>query len=370
MFGAHVENNLELIVIGDLSASSQIHNYLLYINQNSANFRSSHDVEYTTREYLIENKKFKVCLTHFLTDVKSNDGKEDKSDYQTIGKPYLANKNLSVVVCFENKESINNANVDQAEIKLPPQTLKKLNELIKNISNIRRNRSFNIIFVTIDESKLTKSDTSNYENSIKEKYTQLYIKHITTNKSDLANPNLLKKILNISMATSVYNEINNCVALLNDLKSISFQEEINNNQITDTKVVVIDEIKNIQNILLEALKPIGEEHTYTKDSLTAYINNNLTSLINSLLEIKNKLDESGDPQETYKINKFLNVLCSITAVVAFLTIVGIPFVCHALSKNMKYYNDGFKFFATNDIDKSRADVVNIEDKLNELAQQF
>lgn len=356
-----MKERLELIVIGDDSVRKNVYKSIS-LSVQERKFRAnqtsfplipvSNDQQpillesSTSATFTLDNKQISYGVHEYTNNNYSLGNSQDE--------PYLLNKNLTVVVCIDAHATTNSDHT-------------KFNNLIDELKNIRKNKFFNIIPVMINNDQMPDHIYATLtEQELKKNYTHLCRKLISIKQDEVDNPEYtahLSRILDISMATSVYNEVETCINLLNE-----FRESLNKRHIkqaTAYNTPVAFDVAPIVNILKNSFN-INNDKLNTMDSLREYFKSYRELLNGNFVLLKNKLNKHGVHNQVYTSGIFLNVLCSIAAIFASLTIIGIPFVYNMLSKNMKYHNNYLKFFATNNIDEDRASIAKVEDKTERL----
>lgn len=345
-----LREELELIVIGDDQVRDNVYNSM----RSSVQERNREAREVPFPSIFNENDKT-ISLgsgthaTFTLGDKRIEYGIHKYTNHvdslnSFSASPYLLKEYLTVVVCI-------NANETGLSID-------RFNTKINQLKNIRGNKPFNIIpMIITNNSDAHNTDAHNTDQigALKKTYPQLCRNIIVIDSNDLNNPEYTQHLcmtLNITLATSLYNEVQNCIKLLHELDQ------------SPTETPAPFDMAPILNILHPALSMIGSTHINTMDSLRAYFNDNRENLQAAFGHLKNDLNHLGVRNQTYVGRIFLNILCSIAAIFASLTIVGIPFVYYALSQNSRYHNNCLKFFATNNIDADRASIVKVEDEMN------
>ena len=270
--------------------------------------------------------------------------------------PYLLKKYFTVVVCI---------NASETGLELD-----RFDATINELKAIRGNQPFNIIPMVIDNHKSAQLNPNQAYSQLKATHPQLCRDVIVIDPNDLNNPEYtqhLSMILDISMATSFYSEVQNCIELLNKLEQSLANTPVKPGVTAGYLLNGVHDpfdVAPILNILKPSLHMIGSADVNTMDKLKAYFNRNRENLNAAFVQLKDELNQRGDCNQTYISRIFLNIVCSIAAIFASLTIVGIPFVYYALSQNSRYHNNCLKFFATNNIDADRASIVKVEDDMN------
>lgn len=352
-----MREELELIVIGDDQVRDNVYNSM----RSSVQERKRKAREVPFPSIIHENDKA-ISLgsgthaTFKLSDKQIEYGIHEYTNHvdslnSDRTSPYLLKEYLTVVVCINANET--------------GLSLDRFNTKINQLKNIRGNKPFNIIPMIITNN----SDAHNTDEigALKETYPQLCRNIIVIDSNDLNNPEYTQHLcmtLNITLATSFYNEVQNCIKLLHELDQ-SLTETPKSTQLISYGTPAPFDVAPILNILHPALSMIGSADINTMDSLRAYFNDNRENLQAAFAHLKNDLNHRGVRNQTYVSRIFLNILCSIAAIFASLTIVGFPFVVYyALSRNSRYHNNCLKFFATNNIDADRASIVKVEDEMN------
>lgn len=353
--------DLELIVIGDdqarenvySSVSSSVHER----KRNAKNrFPSLPDNDSfpaislgrgTYAEFTLANKQIRYGIHEYTNHVNSLNSARTS--------PYLSKEYLTVIVCI-------NANTTDLE-------LNRFDTMINQLKHIRSNYPFNIIPMVIGNKSAQPSPNEAYSH-LKATHPQLCRDAIVIDPDDLNNLDYtqhLSMILDISMATSFYNEVQNCIELLNKLEQSLAKTPVKPGGTAGYSLNGTQnpfDVAPILNILKPSLQMIGSAEVNTMDTLKTYFNSKRENLNSAFVQLKNDLNQRGDCNQTYISRIFLNILCSIATIFASLTIVGIPFVYYALSQNSRYHNNCLKFFATNNIDADRASIVKVEDEMN------
>jgi len=352
-----MREELELIVIGDDHVRDNVYSSVSSSVQESK--RKAHEVPFpsfrsndtaislgssTSAKFTLADKQISYGV-HEYTNHKGSLNSDRTS-------PYLLKKYLTIVVCI---------NADETGLGLD-----RFDDRINQLKAIRNNQPFNIIPMIIANNGSTQRNPNEAYSHLKATHPQLCRNAIVVDPNDLNNPEYtqhLSMILDISMATSVYCEVNNCIELLNKLEQSLSQTPVKPG-VTSNGAHDPFDVTPILNILKPSLNMIGSADANTMDTLKTYFNRNRENLNTAFVQLKDDLNQRGDRNQTYIGGIFLNVLCSIAAVFASLTIVGIPFVYYALSQNSRYHNNCLKFFATNNIDADRASIVKVEDEMN------
>lgn len=249
---------------------------------------------------------------------------------------------LTVVVCINANET--GLDFDRFDAR------------INQLKATRGNQYFNIIPVVIDNHGNTQLNSNDTGLHLKATYPQLCRNAVVIDSNDLNNPEYTRHfniILDATLATPLYNEVTKCMRLLSGLRH-------NLGEITGTLTPHVTLIY----ILMHSFNIFGKDDIRTMDALRSYFNQNKEKIKQAFDAYRDRLDTYGVLNETYIGGMFLNLFCSIAAIFATLTIVGIPFVYYGLSQNARYHNNYCKFFATNNVDANRASIAKVEDEMN------
>lgn len=351
-----MKEKLELIVIGDDTVRETIFN--TFSTSPQERNRAAHNIPFPSNpanEAIDINGSTSATFT--LNDKPIRYGIHEYTNHPNAlnsdrNNPYLLKEYLSVVVCIDATETGLDRN--------------RFNAKINQLKNIRGNQPFNIILISIITNRSKQFYFDVILVALKETYPELCRNAIYIYQNDLNNPEYtqhLSATLNITLATPIYNEVQNCITLLHKLEN-NLAETPKSTRLCALGTPAPFDMNPILNILQPALSIIGTADANAMDSLRAYFDQNRDNLQTAFDHLKYDLDLRGVRTQTYISRIFLNVLCSIAAIFASLTIVGIPFVYYALSQNSRYHNNCLKFFATNNIDTDRASIVKVEDEMN------
>lgn len=373
-----MKNKLQLIVIGDNSVLESVYQAFSNPNTQQENINPPMDGS-KDHANLLTNAKFTVDGKEINYDIIKY---EDFIQVQNDNRPHWSAEYLTVVVCIDEKRR----NWEETRFY---QTINHINK------KRTEKKPYNIIPMIITNDKKTSDlqDNQVYKFLKTSKFYYLCRDIIVINSN---NPNYcqhLSSTLDITLATPIYNEVLKCIEHLYKLELILNNNEIykdnmdNISKVLKNSLISITKARafNVQEEFQSFLKPPSKTD-YKKDSVTAhllkttekfysnatqtlrdYFKYNRNKLSNDFFYIKQKLDASEKPTKTYAGRIFLNILCSIAAIFASLSIVGIPLVYYTLSQNSRYHNNYLKFFATNEIDEKRASIVKIEDEINNIA---
>lgn len=350
-----MKEKLELIVIGDDTVRETIFN--TFSTSPQERNRAAYNIPFPS---IPANEAIDVggstSATFTLNDKPIRYGIHEYTNHPNAlnydrNSPYLLKEYLSVVVCIDASET----GLDRERFN------SKINQLI----NIRNNQPFNIIPMNI---KTNNSAQENFDvmYALKETFPQLYKGTIFTHSNDLNNPEYtqhLSTTLNITLATPIYNEVQNCIKLLHELGN-SLADTPKSTGLLAIGVPAPFDVNPILNTLQPALSIIGTAEINAMDSLRAHFDQERNNIQTAFAHLKFDLAIRGVRTQTYKGGIFLNILCSIAAIFVSLTLVGIPLVYYALSQNLRYHNHWLKFFATNNVDAERAKIVKVEDEMN------
>lgn len=349
-----MREELELIVIGDDHVRDNVYSSVSSSVQERK--RKAHEVPFpsfrsndtaislgcsTSAKFTLADKQISYGV-HEYTNHKGSLNSDRTS-------PYLLKKYLTIIVCI---------NADKTGLGLD-----RFDDRINQLKAIRNNQPFNIIPMIIANNGRTQRNPNEAYSHLKANHPQLCRNAIVVDPNDLNNPEYtqhLSTTIDITLATPVYNEIQNCIQLLSNL-------EQNQNLVGilgRTSQPITSHVRRILDILTPSLHVIGTNDTKTIATLRSYFTEKREDIETALTLLKDELDSYGVRNQTYISGIFLNILCSIAAILASLTIVGIPFVYYALSQNSRYHNNCLKFFATNNIDADRAGIVKVEDEMN------
>lgn len=336
----HMRDQLELVVIGDddvrhlvyrsLSRSVQEKYNKALHSFNRNNDAAVHLSESTHAEFTLTDRKIHYGI-HEYTNARNS-----------LRSPssYLQRDNLTIVVC------INAIGFHLAD--------ERFDEKINQLKTIRNHKPFNIIRMMVT--------THNYTFDCETLHSHLWTTHsplcrgiITVNSNELEDPESIQHlsiVLSASLATPFYTEVQNCIKQLKEL-NVSLQ---GTDILSTPRVLLAD-------FLDQSLQIMGDGEISTQNALRTHFDQNRAQIQIAFTSLRDSLATQGVYHQTYYRNIALNILCSMAAIVACLTIIGAFFIAHALKQNMRYHNNYCKFFATNDVDEKRAMIAKLEDHM-------
>jgi hypothetical protein len=356
-----MKEDLELVIIGDSLVKGKVYESFGRFKANYSDEDQSWRPLLGRRvnaEFILDNN----TISYGVYEYKHATIPGPEEGEYALNRPFLLKEHLSVVVCIDGNT--------------PDLDIGRFDEFLLQISAIRSLKPFNIIPMIISTQRVGYYTQSEIYQHFTINHPQLVKNVVVVGSHELDNPNYtthLSIALDASLTTPFYNEMQNCIQLLNTLEQ----------HLVSINVPVTPHIPTILNILRHSLGIIGIDdsinmdtlrdpsftrYTKTKDLLRNYFNENRQNLQSTFDNLRNDLDTNGIRSNTYIGGMILNVFCSIlfsiAAIFAILTIVGIPLVSHILSQNLRYHNHSLKFFATNNIDVERAHVAKAEDQIN------
>lgn len=353
-----MSESLVLIVIGDNNVRDDIYNSF----SHSAPVHES-DTILSSNEahaiFILRDKQVEYDIHKYTNDVRSLTSSGNETS-QVLLKEYL-----TVVVCIDEDENETTLKANRFDFS------------IEQLRRIRGNKGFNIIPIIskhFPDHKPASYNRNIIDLHLSNTYPLLYRNALIIDKNDLENQKItphLDVILDVTLATPVYNEIRNCIQLVHTLETqlagippIKFVGSgCQRDYCPPDGLSEPIQATGILAILKQSLNIIGSSDCITKEAVKAYLNRRRVQLSNEFEKLKDELNNIGVRDQTYAFNIFLNILCSIAAIFVSLTIVGFLPVCYVLYQNSKYHNNCLKFFPTNNIDSERANIVKVEDEV-------
>lgn len=305
----------------------------------------------------------------------------DKSIRDNTSKSLTENtKNNRILIddssCKINIHNLENINREQFELlKLKELTILvcidpdnlELNKLIKEIShsiNYIEFKAIHIIPLILDR-PFPNFEPEKIYDQLRNNFCHICRKNILIDPHQLTANNYnahLQTIFNTAFSGNIH------VRLLGSSRLVSslFNPNISHDSAAEKEYA--SRFRSGLNLISKTLKPSiiqPKGNPYLKpNDLKKLLNKIQHKLEKQFSDLKNMINTKGIPSEYYIRGIFLNIICTIAAILVALTRIEIPYVYNKLSQNLQNHNSYFKFYPTNNIDIDRLMLIEVEKEIN------